>query len=207
MRSLYSINLRRREFTNTSLAILLFVSIYVAGVPLEGEEQRLGPPTKSRDQQMIHPQSVLDDYKTHIFVVDDQGRARAQQLIELYDVLTSSPTIENVRKFVSDNYIQHSTMLPNGPQPLAMLFSQSVAQYPVKVHIHKIAIVGDFGMAHVNFRNLDNDDPDDLGTAAVDMYYWGEDGKIVEHWDTLQVVPTHSANTNTMFLKLYNDDK
>lgn len=166
-----------------------------------------GAPTTSREQQMIHIQSVPTDFDVHVFVTDVEGRRRAEQLIELYDVLSTDPTIENVSAFVSQDYIQHSIMLPDGPQPLAMLFSQSVAQYPVQIDIHKIAIVGDFGMAHVNFRNLDNDSPDDLGTAAVDMYYWGPDGKIVEHWDVLQTVSTHSANDNTMFLRLFEGDE
>jgi len=149
----------------------------------------------------------VEDYETHLFVTDEKGRSRARQLLELYKVLANKPTIENVQKYISKDYIQHSTMLPNGPQPLAMLFAQSVAQHQIKINVHKIAIVGDFGMAHVNFRNLDNDDPNDLGTAAVDMYLWGKDGKIVEHWDTLQVVPTHSANANTQFLKLSNGEE
>lgn len=165
-----------------------------------------GAPTKSRDQQMIYQMSVPKNFETQIFVSDEEGQQRADQLIEIYRVLSTEPTIENVQRHVSDGYIQHSVMLPNGPQPLAMLFSQSVAQYPIEIDIHRIAIVGDFGMAHVNFRNLDNDSPDDLGTAAVDMYYWGPDGKIVEHWDVLQNVPTHSANQNTMFLPLFEGE-
>lgn len=165
------------------------------------------PPTKSRDQELTYLQSVPKEFETHIFVADTQGAQRARQLIEIYKILESGPTIEKVRKFVSDDYIQHSTMLPDGPQPLAMLFATSAKQYPLAIDVHKIAIVGDFGMAHVNFRNLRTEDPADLGIAAVDMYYWGEDGKIVEHWDALQNVPTHSANPNTMFLKLYKGGK
>ncbi|MEM6691699.1 MAG: nuclear transport factor 2 family protein [Planctomycetota bacterium] len=188
-----------------AFAILIVCGLAV--LPSFGQPPPKGAPTKSRDQQPTHAQTVPKDFKTHIFVHDEQGQARAEQLIELYEVLANEPTIENVRKYVSDDYIQHSTMIPNGPQPLAMLFSQSVAKYPIKIDIHKIAVVGDFGMAHVNFRNLDNDSPEDLGTAAVDMYYWGKDGKIVEHWDTLQMVPTLSANANTPFLKLTPGDE
>ncbi len=184
-------------------SVLLVAFVVPMAACAQTAEVRGAPPTTSRDQQATHINAVPKGFETEIFVVDNEDRARAEQLIELYEVLTTAPTIENVRKFVSDRYIQHSTMLPDGPQPLAMLFSQSVAQYPITIDVHKVAVVGDFGMAHVNFRNLDNDSPEDLGTAAVDMYYWGEDGKIIEHWDVLQAVPTHSANTNTMFLKLY----
>ncbi|MEM1166836.1 MAG: hypothetical protein AAGI30_11160 [Planctomycetota bacterium] len=35
-------------------------------------------------------------------------------------------------------------------------------------------------MAHVNFRNLDTDDPNDLGMAGVDIYTFGPDWKLAE---------------------------
>ena len=41
--------------------------------------------------------------------------------------------------------------------------------------------------------------------AAVDMYLFDEAGKIVEHWDVVQTVPSHSPNPNDMFVKLYED--
>ena len=165
------------------------------------------PPTKSSDQELTFLQSVPTNFETHIYVADEEGARRAQIIIDIYKLLETDPSIEKVREYVADGYSQHSTMLPDGPQPLAMLFASSVKQYPVAIDVHKVAVVGDFAMAHVNFRNLDTADPADLGIAAVDMYLFGEDGKVVEHWDTLQNVPTHSANPNTMFLKLYEEDK
>lgn len=69
----------------------------------------------------------------------------------------TNPTDETLSEFISDRYIQHSVFLPNGRQPLAELFGTSVEQYPVVIDVHKVIVVGDWAMAHVNFRWADTD--------------------------------------------------
>ena len=41
--------------------------------------------------------------------------------------------------------------------------------------------------------------PDDKDYAGIDIFRFDEDGKIVEHWGVLQVIPDISANENSMF--------
>jgi len=35
--------------------------------------------------------------------------------------------------------------------------------------------------------------------GGIDIFRFDGDGKIVEHWDVLQRVPSHSENANSMF--------
>lgn len=69
-----------------------------------------------------------------------------------------------------------------------------------QVVVHRIIAVGDYVWAHVNFINLFNDDPEDMGIAGVDIYKMDADGKAVEHWDTLQLVG--SAKNSAPWLAL-----
>lgn len=41
--------------------------------------------------------------------------------------------------------------------------------------------------------------PGDHDYAGIDILRFDDDGKVVEHWDELQIVPEHSANDNGMF--------
>lgn len=163
-------------------------------------------PTTSQEQDLNQRNSIPQNVETTIIASTDADRARAQQIIEIYDILASDPTPKKLSGYLSDRYIQHSTMVPDGYIGLAMVFSSSVAQYPVEIDVHRIMVMGDWAMAHVNFRNLDTTATDDLGTAAVDIYLFGPDGKVAEHWDVLQPVPTHSVNPNGMFLQVYGGE-
>ncbi|TQV77898.1 nuclear transport factor 2 family protein [Denitrobaculum tricleocarpae] len=193
---------RSIRFLATASAAFLAFSLDVAAQ----ERDPFAPPTRSQDQGFIYRNTIPKDFETHIIVNNEADRARAERIIEFYEVLSTRPTIESVADYVSDRYIQHSTMLPNGRQPLAMLFKGSVDEYPVAIDVHKVIVVGNSAMAHVNFRNLDNDSPEDMGMAAVDMYLFDNEGKITEHWDVLQLVPSHAPNPNGMFVTLFEED-
>lgn len=197
--------MKRQSADLFTVVSLVFLTLPI-GVSAQETGGGVAPPTRSQEQGLNYRNTIPRDFTTEIIVADEKGRARAEQILELYGILATDPSIENMRTYISDSYIQHNTLIPDGPVPLAMLFSSSVAQYPVQIDVHKIMVVGDWAMAHVNFRNLTSNAPEDLGTAAVDMYLYGPDGKIAEHWDVLQGVPTHSANPNGMFVTIFEGE-
>jgi predicted SnoaL-like aldol condensation-catalyzing enzyme len=119
---------------------------------------------------------------------------------------------EGTAKFLSQAYIQHNPIIPDGSAALGQFFGTVTREHALaRVVIHRIIAVGDYVWVHLNFLNLFSDDPDDTGIAGVDIYRMDAEGKAVEHWDTLQLVgsPQNSApiiapnipraNANDMF--------
>lgn len=194
-----------RFTTPVLLAVFFFASWHSKATSAEKMGDDVKPRT-SQDQGLNHRNTVPQDFDTVIIAANAADRARAQEILEIYRVLESDPSIANMRKYIASGYVQHNTVIPDGPEPLAMVFSSSVAQYPVAIDVHKVMVLGDWAMAHVNFRNLSSNNPNDLGIAAVDIYRYNADGKVIEHWDVLQGVPTHSANPNGMFLPVFDEE-
>lgn len=196
------IGLFLRHICNSSAASAVAISLFLFA-PFAVRDVVAQRPTKSQDQDITQRNTIPKDVEPLIVASTDTDRARAKAIIEVYEILSSDPSAEKLSRYLADGYIQHSTMVPDGFIGLSMVFSSSVDQYPVEIDVHRIIVAGDWAMAHVNFRNLDTNAPDDLGTAAVDIYLFDPDGKIIEHWDVLQTVPTHSVNANGMFLQVF----
>jgi predicted SnoaL-like aldol condensation-catalyzing enzyme len=102
---------------------------------------------------------------------------------------------EAVAKYQGDRYIQHNPQAADGPEAFIGFVHWYRGEYPeLHIEIKRTVAEGDLVVTH----GLITTSPEDLGTAAVDIFRV-EDGKIVEHWDVLQPVPEKAENDNTMF--------
>lgn len=63
--------------------------------------------------------------------------------------------------------------------------------------IKRVIAEGDIVATHSHL-DLEPGNPDNPGRALAD-YFRVEDGKVVEHWDVIQDVPTEAANNKGMF--------
>jgi predicted SnoaL-like aldol condensation-catalyzing enzyme len=120
--------------------------------------------------------------------------ANKKMVVDFYrTVFIEKRVVEGFERYVAPEYIQHNPLLATGREPAVKFLSTRITREAV-TDIKRVVAEGDLVVLHVHSRtNLS-----DRGRAVIDIFRVA-DGKIVEHWDVIQVVPDKSANTNTMF--------
>lgn len=102
---------------------------------------------------------------------------------------------EAAAQYLGKTYRQHNPMAADGAQPFVDFVTGFLKAFPqLHVQFKRIVAESDLVVLHSHFVRQ----PGDPGLAVVDIFRL-EDGRLVEHWDVLQEVPTQAANTNTMF--------
>lgn len=134
--------------------------------------------------------------------VQEQQQLSAQEqqnrtvVVNFYQQVFQQHQVEAaVKRYIGRDYIQHNPYVGDGSKPFVDYFVPFFKQNPqARSDIKRVIVQGDLVVLHV----LSKDKPDERGTAVVDIFRV-KDGKIVEHWDVQQAIPTEAANHNTMF--------
>lgn len=126
----------------------------------------------------------------------DQLEKNKTHVMAFYDMMFNECKVaEAFATYAAPPYLQHNPMLPDGIQPAVEYFERMSREYPGKrVHFKRAFADGDHVILHCQQLW-----PGDGQWAGIDIFRLNEEGKVVEHWDVLQLVPPTSANPNTMF--------
>ncbi|WP_062524970.1 nuclear transport factor 2 family protein [Demequina rhizosphaerae] len=102
---------------------------------------------------------------------------------------------EALERYAGADYIQHNPDVEDGKEGFIRYFERMAEEYPGKhVEVVRSFAEGDHVILHCRQRW-----PGGVVYAGIDIFRLDDEGKVVEHWDVLQVVPDGAKNDNGMF--------
>ena len=122
-------------------------------------------------------------------------KANKANAIAFYKTAYLGEPEKAVAQYVGADYIQHNPLVGNGKQPFIDYFEEMARDYPDKqIEFVRAIAEGDLVALHTHQTW-----PGGEEYVTMDFFRFDDNGKIVEHWDAMQVIPEETKNGNTMY--------
>ena len=118
-----------------------------------------------------------------------------QNAIKFYKAAYMGDPVKAVELYVGAEYIQHNPAVADGKQAFISYFEEMHRDYAGKnIEFVRAVAEGDLVALHTHQTWPDGDE-----YVTMDFFRFDPDGKIVEHWDSIQLIPGETKNGNLMY--------
>ena len=121
--------------------------------------------------------------------------ANKKNAIAFYKMAYLGEPKKAVEMYVGSEYIQHNPDVADGIQGFIEYFDRMQAEYSDKsIEFVRCIAEGNLVALHTHQTWPGNDQ-----YVTMDFFRFDDNGKICEHWDSIQQIPKNSKNQNTMY--------
>lgn len=118
-----------------------------------------------------------------------------QNAIAFYRTAYLGEPAKAIDDYMGAEYIQHNPLVADGKRAFIDYFAEMDRDYRGKsIEFVRAVAEGDLVALHTHQTWPGNEQ-----YVTMDFFRFDEGGKIVEHWDSIQEVPTETKNGNLMY--------
>jgi predicted SnoaL-like aldol condensation-catalyzing enzyme len=115
--------------------------------------------------------------------------------ISFYKMAYEGNPRKAMETYVGEEYIQHNPDVGDGKEPFIEYFERMHKEYENK-SIEFVRAIAEGNLVALHTHQIW---PDNVEYVTMDFFRFDGNGKIVEHWDSIQQIPNKSMHENTMY--------
>ena len=115
--------------------------------------------------------------------------------VEFYRMAYMGKPSKAIDQYVGEDYIQHNPDVEDGKEGFIRYFERMALEYPNK-EIEFVRIIAENDLVALHTHQMW---PEHEEYITMDFFRFDENGKIVEHWDSIQKIPNKLKSGNPMY--------